>query len=171
MFLRVVFSLLLLQAFARAADEGMSLSLNPFRCTADANDHDTCVQLKHCSWCQGDGLPGICVSDTQAKALIDKIPHVKCWQDDVQKSTFLRATKPEIRLPQQLVPYDPKCLNAPSATGPDDEDEDVCNATSDSQGLMCVWCDASGVFGICLSHEQAQKASSYLQCDLSPAVI
>lgn len=125
-----------------------------FRCTTHANDHGTCLRLSHCSWCQGEGVPGICVSEQQAKALMHKIPHVKCW------------TKEGIPEAEPIAPYDPICLNAPSTTGPDDEPADICDATTDSMGARCVWCDAAGVFDLCLSHEQAREAYSYLQCDL-----
>lgn len=135
---------------------------NPFHCTFSANDKDSCVLMKHCVWCQGDSLPGICVSDKQVKALIHKIPHVKCFDTQVDTTKRLRVSESI----QETAPYDPKCLTAPSDATPDQSPEEVCNSTTDSQGNMCVWCDAAGVFSLCLSHEQADKASAYLQCDL-----
>ncbi len=135
---------------------------NPFHCTMSSNDKASCVLLKHCVWCQGDSLPGICVSEKQEKVLIHKIPYVKCFDNQVDTTKRLRVSESI----EKSVPYDPICLTAPSDATPDESPEESCNSTTDSQGDMCVWCDAAGVFNLCLSHEQAQKASSYLQCDL-----
>jgi hypothetical protein len=174
---KVALSLLIFHASALADDDRISLSSNPLHCTLNAKNHDTCVKLQHCSWCKGPSLPGICASDKQANALIHKIPLVKCSQEDTveEESTALRPAKKNVPENDQaleaLAPYDSKCLNAPSAAGPDDEPADICNTSTDSKGGMCVWCDAAGVFGICLSHEQAQAASSYLQCNLQVSVI
>lgn len=154
------------------ADDHHSLEKNPFRCTISANDHDTCVGLKKCAWCQGEGLPGICVSEYQEKALIRKLPKVKCFKEEGEETgladtLFLRGAT-ETTPVELMAPYDTKCLNAPSDASPDDDDPaKICDATTDSQGGMCVWCDAAGVFGLCLSHDQAEKASNYLNCDLT----
>lgn len=177
-------------------DEGPDVAFptgikNPFRCTVSANDRESCVLLKHCVWCQGEGLPGICVSEKQEKALIHKIPHVKCFEEDGDEqqhdhsyrdaaaTTLLRkrekASSTEnkhapVSSEKISAPYDPKCLNAPSQDGEDDPRE-TCDATTDSQGEMCIWCDAAGVFQLCLSNEQARHASSYLQCDMGAATM
>ena len=43
--------------------------------------------------------------------------------------------------------------------------ETACAAATASDGSPCVWCDAAGVFGLCLSSEQANAADQYLECD------
>ena len=139
------------------------LSGNPFHCTVSANSKDSCVSLKHCVWCQGDSLPGICVSEKQERALIKKIPYVKCFENHAGPVLSQR-----LRVGESMAagaPYDPKCLTAPSFATPDQTPEQACNSTRDSKGDMCVWCDAAGVFSLCLSHQQASDASPYLQCD------
>ena len=173
----VAFSLLILSCSV-VADEGDSTSVSssyPLRCTLNANSHDSCLKLKGCSWCQAASLPGICASGRQVKALIHKIPHVKCWHENdgflkeqepsLLRTTSFRVTEYNEDDRQAVTPYDPKCLNAPSMAGPNDVPADICNTTPDSQGQFCVWCDAAGVFDLCLSHEQAEASSSYLQCD------
>jgi hypothetical protein len=141
------------------------LSGNPFHCTVSAKSKDSCVSLNHCVWCQGDSLPGICVSDKQERALIKKIPHVKCFENTAATPT----TPPRLRVGESIAagaPYDPKCLQAPSFAAPGQSPEEACNAARDSKGDMCAWCDAAGVFSLCLSHQQATDASPYLQCDI-----
>jgi hypothetical protein len=156
---------------------------NPFRCTVSANDRQSCVLLKNCVWCQGTGLPGICVSEKQEQALIHKIPHVKCFTDEHYDGDNTAATALFLRghettsssensitsVSDETAPYDPKCLNAPSQGSLDDDPREICDATADMQGEMCVWCDAAGVFQLCLSNDQARRASSHLQCDLGEA--
>jgi len=164
----------------------------PLDCTVRAQSHHKCIALEGCSWCRASGLPGICASEEQVKVLIHEIPHVKCTSEETLSTTTDTQTTNKstgtslLRGPPKLLeeihnqetvptttaaawaPYDPKCLNAPSEAGTDDDDaEEICNQTTDSQGEMCVWCDAAGVFNLCLSSEQAEAASSYLQCDLS----
>jgi hypothetical protein len=58
--------------------------------------------------------------------------------------------------------YDPACLAA--GMGSDDA-ASACDATTSTTGEKCVWCDAAGVFGLCLAPDQASAASEYLQCD------
>ena len=109
--------------------------------------------------------------------MIHNIPHVKCFRDDDddehhfyddEKAAFLRGRQEA----NDGAPFDSQCLNAPSNGSLLDDDQDgdprkVCDATTDSQGEMCSWCDAAGVFQLCLSNEQAKLASLYLQCDLA----
>jgi hypothetical protein len=61
-------------------------------------------------------------------------------------------------------PYDAKCLGA--GMGGDDA-EQVCKSTLDSEGNGCIWCDAAGVFGLCVSADQASQVGNFLQCDAS----
>jgi hypothetical protein len=58
-------------------------------------------------------------------------------------------------------PFDPAC--AAAGMGSNDA-QAVCEETNDSQGSPCVWCDAAGVFGLCLSTEQANAAGKWLDC-------
>ena len=175
--IQAAFSLLIFHSSV-FADEGDSSSVSsyPLRCTLNASNHDSCLKLKDCSWCQAASLPGICASDRQVKALIHKIPHVKCWHENdvfLKEEEKLSPRTPSFRgteyeedeRQQAATPYDPKCLNASSTAGPNDVPADICNTTTDSQGKLCVWCDAAGVFALCLSHEQAEASSPYLQCD------
>jgi hypothetical protein len=60
-------------------------------------------------------------------------------------------------LSSDQAPFDPKCLLA--------ENQIDCDSTEDSSGTLCVWCDAAGVFGLCLSSATAESVKQYLQCD------
>lgn len=159
------------QEATRAEDEILD---NPFHCTMSASSHDSCVQLNKCAWCQGEGLPGICVSQYQEKALIHKLPKVKCFDDEAMKTpkVFRSSRSPTAHYSSQpnISPYDPECLNAPSSVALDDDPAKICDTTTDSQGDVCTWCDAAGVFGLCLSSDQAEKASNYLNCDLAQSI-
>jgi hypothetical protein len=59
-------------------------------------------------------------------------------------------------------PLDPQCLAA--GMGSDDA-QSVCDATLDSDGTPCVWCDVAGSYGLCLSSDAADSAGKYLTCD------
>ena len=63
--------------------------------------------------------------------------------------------------------YDPVCLTAGMQA--DGDAATACVATTASDGSPCVWCDAAGVFGLCLSSEQANAADQFLQCDTAMA--
>lgn len=175
----VILSLLgVFLAMAHAQDfenPDLTLTSSPFRCSHEYKHEESCLaDPDHgCEWCQGYGLPGICVSEAEAKHWIHKIPHVRCAQTK-ESTTKKEDQRSFLRAARIWEPYDPKCLNAPSnaSNGDDDDDDDddaseICDSTMDSQGEMCVWCDGAGVFGLCLSHEQAVKASNFLQCDLA----
>eukprot|EP00543_Licmophora_paradoxa_P007254 CAMPEP_0202443440 /NCGR_PEP_ID=MMETSP1360-20130828/2704_1 /ASSEMBLY_ACC=CAM_ASM_000848 /TAXON_ID=515479 /ORGANISM="Licmophora paradoxa, Strain CCMP2313" /LENGTH=206 /DNA_ID=CAMNT_0049059125 /DNA_START=31 /DNA_END=648 /DNA_ORIENTATION=+ len=61
-------------------------------------------------------------------------------------------------------PYDPVCLTAGMQS---DDPSTTCHDTQDAQGDSCVWCDAAGVFGLCLSSQQAKASQQYLQCEFN----
>lgn len=57
--------------------------------------------------------------------------------------------------------YDPICWTAGAQAN--DDAATVCVSKTASDGGPCVWCDAAGVFGLCLSSDQAAAASQLLQ--------
>eukprot|EP00545_Synedropsis_sp_CCMP1620_P000140 CAMPEP_0119029916 /NCGR_PEP_ID=MMETSP1176-20130426/40763_1 /TAXON_ID=265551 /ORGANISM="Synedropsis recta cf, Strain CCMP1620" /LENGTH=1076 /DNA_ID=CAMNT_0006986277 /DNA_START=31 /DNA_END=3261 /DNA_ORIENTATION=+ len=139
-----------------------SITVNPFYCTLEhSHDAQHCVDAKEghgCYWCHGGSLHGICVSPGQATALIQKIPGVAC------ESKKVKVTPVPVVTPA-AAPYDMACLSAGMDAADGAEQED-CDATIDDEdGAPCVWCDGAGVFGLCLSANQASQASPYLQCD------
>jgi hypothetical protein len=67
--------------------------------------------------------------------------------------------------------YDPVCLEAGIPVNSDDDTAATCAATNGTDGNPCVWCDAAGVFGLCLSSEQASAAGQYLQCNGSALAV
>ena len=101
-----------------------------------------------CEWCQLSTV-GLCLNQEQA-AMAGQFG-AECAEES---NTTEEEKAKDI--------YDPACLAA--GTGSDDA-ESVCSATTSSTGENCVWCDAAGVFGLCLAPDQASAASQWLQCD------
>lgn len=113
-------------------------------------DQDGCAS-NACTWCNTEVGIGFCMADAAANAL-SQCNFFDCdYKDNVAK------VDAEVNQP-----FDPACLNGM-------ESEDACNATQDSTGKACVWCDAAGVFGLCLSEEGAHAASDYLTCGTQAA--
>jgi hypothetical protein len=112
-----------------------------------------------CTWCNSNVGMGFCMADAAADALKE----CDFFQCDYKKAAAV--VKP---VKQVVDPYDPVCLTAGMQN--QDDAEDVCNGTVDSDGSPCVWCDAAGVFGICMSSEQASMAGQFLECDAGRTV-
>lgn len=106
-----------------------------------------------CTWCDTSVGMGFCLSTPVA--------------DATKECTFFDCNFKEDKT-EETDPYDPTCLAA--GMGSDDA-EDVCNSTVDSDGNTCVWCDAAGVFGLCMSAKQAATVGNYLQCDAAAAIL
>jgi hypothetical protein len=131
------------------------------RQVAFPDDFWTCLQnyeengcsQNSCTWCSTSIGMGFCMAPRAAEAL--------------KECTFFDCQYNDPKETADINPYDPACLAA--GMGSDDA-EDTCNSTTDSDGNPCVWCDAAGVFGLCLSSEQAEMAGSYLQCDKSVTI-
>jgi len=88
------------------------------------------------------------VSNEQSKVVQSFIPNARCAHDT---SAYYDWQESDI--------YDPMCLSATN---------DDCDSTLGMDGTACVWCDAAGgVFGLCLSSNQATMAAEYLDCDSS----
>jgi hypothetical protein len=122
-----------------------------FECLEHYQEGD-CNQSS-CTWCNSDVGMGLCMAPAAARALKE----CDFFQCDYKKTAAVKLVK------QVVDPYDPVCLTA-GMQNPDDG-EDVCNGTMDSDGSPCVWCDSAGVFGICMSSEQASMAGQFLECD------
>ena len=104
-------------------------------------DHSTDIEGFPCTWCSTD-THGICVSNEQSELVSILIPDAKC-ENNNQNNNNKKM-------------YDPICLSAESQN---------CETTVDNDGSACVWCDAAGVFGLCLSSDQAKGARQYLDCN------
>jgi hypothetical protein len=126
-------------------EEKVDLPDDFFECLEYYQEGD-CNQSS-CTWCNSNAAMGFCMAPAAAEAL-KECDFFQCdYKEDVKK----------------VEPFDPICLTA----GMQNQDgaEDVCNGTVDSNGSACVWCDAAGVFGLCMSSQQAGTAGQYLNCD------
>lgn len=109
-------------------------------------EDDGCSQ-NSCTWCNTEVGVGMCVSD----AVADAMKECNFFDCEYQKTPQTGGQ-----------PLDPACL----VVSADQENAaSTCDNTTDSEGNACVWCDAAGVFGLCLSSEQAVEASGYLTCE------
>jgi hypothetical protein len=123
------------------------------------DDFFTCLQHyeegdcrdSSCTWCNTEVGLGFCLAPAAAEST-KQCTFFDCQFDDVQKDEVVTDI------------YDPVCLAAGMSAEADDA-SDVCGATNGTDGTPCVWCDAAGVFGLCLSSEQAAAAGTYLQCN------
>lgn len=115
-------------------------------------DQEGCSE-NSCTWCNTEVGIGFCLADAAADAMHE----CNFFDCDYKKKQPTISSKEEA-----ADPFDPACL----AAGSDQANaESNCNSTLDSNGNHCVWCNAAGVFGLCLSAEQASAAGKYLACD------
>jgi len=147
---------------AAAAAANLSLPPNFLECLEEYQEGDCNAAAAGCSWCMSSVGIGFCMSEAAARALAecnffscDRTEH-----DDtpefVKKAHF---------------PLDPVCLAAGMNSDDNDNAETDCNETMDSQGTAsCIWCNAAGVYGLCMSSEGADMAREYLDCDSSSGV-
>jgi hypothetical protein len=106
-----------------------------------------------CTWCNTEVGIGFCMADAAADAMRECNFFDCNYKTDNKEENA--GTKTDAK---DIHPFDPACLGGM-------ESEEVCSATQDSAGGACVWCDAAGVFGLCLSADGAEAASDYLTCD------
>jgi hypothetical protein len=122
------------------------------------NDEDTsCGTGSTCAWCKTSFGTGFCISGAVAEVAkpFDFIDcDITAEQQKQQQSMITASAGPD--------PFDATCASAGMAS---DDAAQVCIGTIDGEGKQCVWCDAAGVFGICLSADQAAAARQVLQCD------
>jgi len=103
-----------------------------------------------CTWCNTEAGFGVCLADAAARA-VEECDFFDC-------ETASHVTTNSIKNP-----VDVNCLAA--GMGSDDA-QSVCDATLDSNGSPCVWCDvAKSGYGLCLSSDAAESAGQYLTCD------
>jgi hypothetical protein len=127
------------------------------------DDFFTCLQHyeegdcrdSSCTWCNTEVGLGFCMAPAAAEST------KSCTFFDCQ----FDAEAPNEDLQDS---YDPVCLAAGMSAEEDDVSA-VCGTTNGTDGTPCVWCDAAGVFGLCLSSEQAAAAGNYLQCNAAVA--
>jgi hypothetical protein len=120
-------------------------------------EEDGCNQAA-CTWCSSEVGMGFCLADPAARALAE----CNFFDCDYSHGGNGKAESQE-KNDSIIAPYDTNCLNAGMQAG--NEGEAVCADTTDLDGNSCVWCDAAGVFGICLSSEQASQAGQFLTCE------
>lgn len=106
-----------------------------------------------CTWCDTQVGLGFCLADPAARAM-SECTFFDCKYRGEEKKEVVKD------------PYDPSCLTAGMGS-----DKSVCGATMDMEGNACVWCDAAGVFGVCVSAEQAVQVGNYLDCQATVAAV
>jgi predicted 3-demethylubiquinone-9 3-methyltransferase (glyoxalase superfamily) len=116
------------------------------------NNEDASCLEGACSWCKTSFGTGFCLSNSVAD-IAKPFDFIDCAVTGQQKK-IADSAGPD--------PFDIKC--AAAGMGSDDA-EQVCISTIDGEGKQCVWCDAAGVFGLCLSADQAAAARQVLKCD------
>jgi hypothetical protein len=96
-----------------------------------------------CVWCDVAGGYGLCLSSNAADSARQYL---------MSNNKNVIETKETSNL--AITPFDPTCLIA--------ESQIDCDFTEDASGTQCVWCDAAGVFALCLSsataHGQIRQA-------------
>jgi hypothetical protein len=95
-----------------------------------------------CTWCNTNTGVGFCLADAAA--------------EPVKECNFFDCDYSDKALTEEAS-VDTACLSATDADG--------CHGTKDENGNECVWCDAAGLFAICVSPEQADTIGSLLKCD------
>jgi hypothetical protein len=109
-----------------------------------------------CTWCNTQVGMGFCMANNAAEALKD------CTFFDCNYGEVEDKVEEEVAAAVKSDPYDLACMAA--GMGSDDA-EAMCQQTKDGHGDSCVWCNAAGVFGVCVSAEQAAKVGTFLDCD------
>jgi hypothetical protein len=125
------------------------------------NDEDTTCRDSStlaCTWCKTSFGTGFCISSTVAE-VAKPFDFIDCDATTGQQQQQQQIMITETAGPD---PFDVTC--AAAGMGSDDA-EQACIGTIDGEGKQCVWCDAAGVFGLCLSADQAAAARQVLQCD------
>ncbi|GKZ00405.1 hypothetical protein MPSEU_000993500 [Mayamaea pseudoterrestris] len=132
------------------------------------DDFWTCLQnfdetgcSSSCTWCDTSVGMGFCLSTPVAQST-KECTFFDCnfkGEETVEANELVVASSDL---------YDPTCLGA--GMGSDDA-ESVCNSTMDSSGSRCVWCNVAGVFGVCVSDDQASMMGDYLQCNSATPLI
>jgi hypothetical protein len=126
-------------------------------------DEDGCAE-NSCTWCNTEVGMGFCLAD----AVADTTHECTFFDCDFKKEVVEESIEESVEKTVPKDPLDPACMAA--GMGSDDA-ESVCVDTMDSVGSPCVWCNAAGVFGLCLSSDQATAASAYLACDGATLVL
>lgn len=114
---------------------------------ATANPNQNCV------FCNFPVVGGKCVTSTLAESFARF-----CTQEDGEggeDSTFLRGRS---NIAGGWKTMDSSCLSDNTNNSED------CGSKTDSNGDSCMWCDAAGVFGECVSRSQKVFFGDYLEC-------
>lgn len=125
------------------------LIMDESECTAAIDS--TTSSNENCSFCNFPVVGGKCVSKNLAESFARF-----CAQEggeEREDSIFLRGS---VAGGEWL---DPSCLLDDTNNNSDD-----CGSKSDSNGDPCIWCDAAGVFGECVSKSQKDFFGDYLEC-------
>mmetsp|Transcript_7419 Transcript_7419/g.10812 ORF Transcript_7419/g.10812 Transcript_7419/m.10812 type:complete len:275 (+) Transcript_7419:153-977(+) len=136
-------------------EEISCLSITDESTCTTAIDSTTSSSNENCMFCNFPIVGGKCVTNS----LADSFARF-CNQEDVDvggvDSTFLRGSV----VGGDWDFLDPSCLSDDDANkNPDD-----CSSRTDSNGDSCLWCDAAGVFGQCVSRSQKDYFEDYLEC-------
>ena len=137
-----------------------------FRCEVDESrnvvtDRTSCEARKadatsNCVWCDMYGLGGSCMtSDVKASLSI-------LCKDGSAGGGLRAGSGGDWRS------YDPSCLGDASGIVRDWRE---CATRKDRQGAGCAWCDAAGVFGVCVSASEQAYLDGKLTCDSFDVVL
>ena len=159
------------------ASQADTMSQLGFWCDGDGNDAEStmtkvafpddffaCLQnyeegdckTNSCTWCNTQIHIGFCLSSPAADAM------KQCTFFDCNYGDAIKEIKtPEIKLASS--PYDTTCVQSTFENQSDAAD--ACHGTKDSDGNPCVWCEANGIVGVCLTSDQAGAMGGFLQCD------
>eukprot|EP00559_Dactyliosolen_fragilissimus_P006647 CAMPEP_0184866584 /NCGR_PEP_ID=MMETSP0580-20130426/22820_1 /TAXON_ID=1118495 /ORGANISM="Dactyliosolen fragilissimus" /LENGTH=368 /DNA_ID=CAMNT_0027366325 /DNA_START=18 /DNA_END=1124 /DNA_ORIENTATION=+ len=126
-------------------------------CNLKGKDEQTCLDSSRvngsdCTWCDAE-IGGFCFP--------------KKWKQTAAK--FLKCTDSEDTIPNQVIADQEKSakniFSTFNTSCVKNRDDVSCSMDDDSEsGQSCVWCDAAGIFGLCLDPEGAHKVESYLNC-------
>jgi len=126
-------------------------------------DESTCTtaidgttnSYENCMFCNFPIVGGKCVTNTLAESFA-RFCNLEVDEKGGIGSIFLRGSVAS----GDWSFLDPSCLSDDDANNnPDD-----CSSRTDSNGESCMWCDAAGVFGECVSRSQKDYFEDYLEC-------
>lgn len=120
--------------------------------TCTATIDTTASPDQNCVFCTFRFVGGKCVTNTLAESFAQF-----CAQkgDDEGRDIFLRGN-----IAGGWRTLDPSCLS----DNTDNEADEDCGSKTDLNGDSCIWCDAAGIFGECVSRSQKEFFEDYLKC-------
>lgn len=129
----------------KCAMDGQTPITDETTCVAKADTSAGSTAGQNCVWCNIPLLGGQCITNSMHTTM--------SWmcrsEEAAKKEGNLRGDNNK-----GFKELDPSCLT----------DMDSCSTQTDSNGDACMWCDASGVFGICATPSQRDYMGGYMNC-------